>query len=865
MQTAQWNPNSPQSTGLELSNQGASFRRIAGLQQQLLTFKALATENITSALIPAGPGTVVTSQLPPRKPKFAEAIPDYGSLPMNAVDGVICADIGYAPQTIYINEYLPASIGSVMNGTTDHRYSRNDDIGARFSSGGDPLPSVDTVNTGLVTDIQTAGDGNWLSDPRGNKNLGSSSFTFDCSTFPSGNHVLAVEFVVRANGPIMVTFANNEAVPGTWRTSPARVYYDSKEFQDNVYRIGEAYMENRDGVNNEIWRLSPLAFVRGFSPTSALRRLIVATDLTPQTLPLVRVRIDSILMRVYSTSEARLATGWVNKSGRVTLRVPSDVRSPTDTTSTPAPYAKTINQTQNLLLRQYYPGNIPMPSMVLSTPRIQGLASFSPNWVARDTIGHPQTSGPINPAQAIEPVIPAITLFTALNNDAAVTAETQPYSASGGVFPYSGVVSGGNPTTKILPAGVTTGLAYALVSDTFGPKNNITFTLGSTPSTGGSTTSVTLTPAQIAAFPVVGYSTVSGSGSYGSGLPWNLPPSVVRWRRVRLEFPGTITTGGSGGRISVAAQPNAVSLDGFIQNYLVGALFPQTVGGLYPGLALSGDVSVPSVATDGNLTYNSSVAYADLQVVLVTTVTPTPTISTASVTSGTQTFPRITLTWSAGGGLGAQRFEIERYDDITGYWQRIIQSPITGVFDDFEARFNVPSTYRARAVRTDGAESLWVTSVAPTPTQEACTLTFSSNFDSSINVAYTDAYSGDTSQTFSSRDASSVSFQRIYGKEYEVAFRQAATGGVEFTRTVLLPTTVMDRPAQNANQGLLSITRNNAIPYLCVRDANGSRWFASVTQTTLLTTRAINPSGTPTAVASINIVETSKDPSVVGV
>ncbi len=869
MQAAQWNPNSPHTVGLEFPNQGASFRRIAGLQQQLYTFKSLATETVASGLIPAGPGTVATSQVPPRKPKFAEAIPDYASVPMNPVEGVICADIGYPPQAVYVNEYAVSGIGGIMNGIADHRYSRNDDVGLRFNVDGTPAPSVDTINTGLASDVQTAGDGNWLSDPRGGKNLGSSSFTFDSVSFPSGRHVLAVEFVVRSNGPVMVTFANNDTVPGTWRTSPARVYFDSKEFQDNVYRIGEAYMENRDGTTNEIWRLTPLGFVRGFSSSVGLRRLVVATDATPQAAPLVRVRVDHILMRVYSTDETRQATGWVAKDGRVTFRVPSDVRRSTDSGPTPAPYSKTLDQTQNVLLRQYYPGNIPMPSMVLSTPRVHGTASFSEDWEVRDTIGHPQTYGPTTPTQTAEPAVASLAMFPTLGADIFVTAETQPYFATGGVFPYSGDENTTKPTTKNFPTGIVTNLAYALVSDTLGPKNNITFTLGSTIDAGGTFTTVTMTPEEIAQFPVVGYSTVSGEGNYGTDLPWSLNPTPVRWRRVRILFPSTITFEAAGGRFSAAALPNSITREGFVENYLIGAVFPQTKGGLYPLQRIFGDsedvdwpYGVPMVTTAG--TYTSPQAYVDLQVTFGTTA-PTPVVSASLIvddTSPTLSHPRVSWAWAAGGGLGATRFEVERYDDITGYWQRIMEVPTAGAYDDYEARLNTVSIYRVRVVRTDGVESAWTTSSVVTPVLGACMLAFSSNFDNSIYSTYVDTYSNDTTHKFTYRDAAEVTMRRIYGQDYESAFRQHPTGGVEFTRNILLPTGSTSRPLQNVNEAILEMTRNPTIPYVCVRDSNGNRWFSSVTQTSLLTTRTLDCT-TPVAVASLNIVETAKDPSII--
>ena len=72
-----------------------------------------------------------------------------------------------------------------------------------------------------------------------------------------------------------------------------------------------------------------------------------------------------------------------------------------------------------------------------------------------------------------------------------------------------------------------------------------------------------------------------------------------------------------------------------------------------------------------------------------------------------------------------------------------------------------------------------------------------------------------------------VTYQPMYGRDGGVAFHGTERGLEAFNRTVLLHAAAID-PERLANAATIRNLAWADLPYVCVRDDIGDRWFASV-------------------------------------
>lgn len=193
------------------------------------------------------------------------------------------------------------------------------------------------------------------------------------------------------------------------------------------------------------------------------------------------------------------------------------------------------------------------------------------------------------------------------------------------------------------------------------------------------------------------------------------------------------------------------------------------------------------------------------------------------------------------GFVGLGHYELQRQDDTmgAGVWETVATPihPLVDSFDDFEARIGVPVRYRARYVHVNGMSGEWSSSVggeipAPGVTGERpsrTTLTFTSNSDPSRNLAYTPSWEGSAvNEAFTFLESEQREFQRMYGRDMQVAFRPSERGGVQFTRMMLVNTVSI--PVRTLEAGFEDL-RDLAwadLPYVCVRDTAADRWLANV-------------------------------------
>ena len=185
-------------------------------------------------------------------------------------------------------------------------------------------------------------------------------------------------------------------------------------------------------------------------------------------------------------------------------------------------------------------------------------------------------------------------------------------------------------------------------------------------------------------------------------------------------------------------------------------------------------------------------------------------------------------------------YQLQRMDTLTD-WQTIAQlSPFVTGFRDYEARVGLLSSYRIRGVNSYLFPGQWsstatLTMAAPGLTGVGMTgtpyvLIFTSNFrqDGSRSLAYALAYDGTPTEPFTFPEAGFTQYQFMYNRDFQTAFRPLERGGETFSRTVLVQAAAIS-PETLADFKSLRDMAWDTLPYVCVRDQDGNRWFANVT------------------------------------
>lgn len=204
------------------------------------------------------------------------------------------------------------------------------------------------------------------------------------------------------------------------------------------------------------------------------------------------------------------------------------------------------------------------------------------------------------------------------------------------------------------------------------------------------------------------------------------------------------------------------------------------------------------------------------------------------------------VTWSAAAGtvsgdyLGA--IELQRSDDVTE-WQTIMSASSPGVtgFNDYEARAGQVSQYRIRATNLYDFAGAWSDAASGTLTSPgvtvqcddddtaAGTLIFTSNADQSgaRNLAYVMQFDRSVEESFAFPEAATSQMRRRYGRDYFTAFRPTERGGEQFSRVILVQAAAGALPNMANIRSLRDLAWAD-LPYVCVRDERGNRWFANV-------------------------------------
>lgn len=220
--------------------------------------------------------------------------------------------------------------------------------------------------------------------------------------------------------------------------------------------------------------------------------------------------------------------------------------------------------------------------------------------------------------------------------------------------------------------------------------------------------------------------------------------------------------------------------------------------------------------------------------------------------------------------VGLGNYELQRRDETmdAGEWEAVATPihPFVDSFNDYEARVGVESTYRIRYVHINGMSGPWSVTVGATVAAPGVVATDSafgvlaltSNVNPDANLTYIQTWGANPSEDFNFVEAGTQALQRMYGRDYQVAFRPTERGGVAFSRTLLVNAAAV--PVETLRNGFTSL-RDLAwadLPYVCVRTDTADRWLMNVNV----------PSGTVQRsrtlyVASVDFTEVSDTPFAV--
>jgi hypothetical protein len=184
--------------------------------------------------------------------------------------------------------------------------------------------------------------------------------------------------------------------------------------------------------------------------------------------------------------------------------------------------------------------------------------------------------------------------------------------------------------------------------------------------------------------------------------------------------------------------------------------------------------------------------------------------------------------------------ELQRMDTLTD-WQTIMKAYRQDVatFNDYEARIGVLTSYRIRYVNFYGFAGPWSATITTTMAAPGVTATsvgandhvwvFTTNAQQSgaSNLAYCLGWEGEVSEDFNFPESSGQTFQTMYGRDFVTVFRPTERGGTNFGRNLLVQAAAISPETLEDFTSLRNMAWTN-VPYICLRDEDGNRWFANV-------------------------------------
>lgn len=207
----------------------------------------------------------------------------------------------------------------------------------------------------------------------------------------------------------------------------------------------------------------------------------------------------------------------------------------------------------------------------------------------------------------------------------------------------------------------------------------------------------------------------------------------------------------------------------------------------------------------------------------------------------------VSVTWtsisvsapSASGTFGY--YEVQRQDDVDSTWETVATFFTTANTSliDREARVGVASRYRVRVVTDYGIEGPFSATVTATiPATDPSVWLFSSTWDLFGVYLFAGVETGDSQPALnlSYYEGTSVTYQEMFGRNNRVGFHGTERGGQTFSVTLLTNQGMISPSAMGPRfetfrtlaWNRISDTYSWTNPYVCVRNGEGDRWYASV-------------------------------------
>lgn len=770
--TLNWNPNSPNKKGIEVLDVGYGHQPInAPNAIGLLYWDAIRSGQIDDFQVFTATSGNVAPRLDDRynglqKPLIAELIPQ-SSLISSAIT------------------YVDYNVSTVTGGAGM--------INENFST---PINAnrLSASNDGLFIACGTLG--------------GAFNASFASGAFPLDRHVVGVEVQMRVN----LTTGVRRIDPIGYSQSPW--YYNVPVFSPGAIpasvRMGELYVEG----NGTSWKHWTPQNIREFATTRGIR---ISCQAGPGYW-----RMDRLFIRVWYMTERRRGVGigipangtWVNFD----MLVPSATGTPSVTAG--EDMAWVVRRMVDYSVDQV--ANASMPWRVL-----RGRLPVYANWRRRFATWNPN----VGLSALGDYFVDGIPTVRTLDNGT-VEDDTMPYHVSRGVHVYDGQ----NASQYItIPAGTTIyGQVYAVAG---------WYSSGGFPEN----------PLRCEVYRVSDgervFDPIEITADEASQLPRSAPYSnvddentVYKTLRFRFEESLDLTAGSYEVRFS---SPDTT----FDRKWHIAALIAfddadnQTYGeGTEYAVGEMNITGTPTSVQAGH-TADLLVEIVDVPAAVtgVATAEGSLTVHHAEICNGSsscdgcadETLPYTVLTWNAAptGNPDIEGYHVDRQDDISTEWERVayIHGRTNTTWRDHEARIGVPTRYRVRVIRTDDVTGDWSSSASIVISSGQIALGFSSNSATGMGLVYPEIWDGDQStRNWTFEEADDIQFGAIFGRNKQVAFRPLERKGDSFSRTLLVNALCsVTAPTMNLFQPLRDLAWA-PIPYVCVRDGEGNRWFASL-------------------------------------
>lgn len=236
--------------------------------------------------------------------------------------------------------------------------------------------------------------------------------------------------------------------------------------------------------------------------------------------------------------------------------------------------------------------------------------------------------------------------------------------------------------------------------------------------------------------------------------------------------------------------------------------------------------------------WRDGIAYdqADAAVVLATPVVQVAGVVALAGTDGCVGFVSVAWDATALGGTFL-RYEVQRQDRAGGVWYLVatVIAESVDAWDDLEAAGEREAWYRVRVVRGDRTAGPWSAAASAVTPAPCCGYTFTSNVAPDLSIWADDRSSDGVRDTDTPQNVEVVQFDN---RKFQVGFHELEDRGERFKRRLVVAvrggadgTQPAAEPGREVFNPLRAITRPSqgaGLPYVCVRDESGNRWFATV-------------------------------------